>query len=188
MRPIRVLADGVKLVRPLLRWSLRAHTEAFCRENGIRYRIDPMNDDPAFTRVRVRKTIIPNLAQLNPRIVETLARTAELMRTADVETGTGGHKLSEAETREGRKVGRDDPGGLRLSDLKTLERQELYAELRLWLRGSRGNLRSIGLKHIEAIERLIFSRKSGRKVELPGGGAVEKHRGSLVFRNIKVEK
>jgi hypothetical protein len=44
------------------------------------------------------------------------------------------------------------------------------------------------LKHIEAIERLILSPKSGKEVELPGGGRVVKQSGLLRFTNIKVEK
>jgi hypothetical protein len=40
--------------------------------------------------------------------------------------------------------------------------------------GNRGNLRVWELKHIESIEKLIFSRKSGRTIELPGGEIVTK--------------
>jgi hypothetical protein len=44
------------------------------------------------------------------------------------------------------------------------------------------------LKHIEAIERLINSRKSGKTAELPGRQAVSKQSGRLVFKAIMVEK
>jgi tRNA(Ile)-lysidine synthase TilS/MesJ len=33
-----------------------------------------MNDDLKFTRVRIRKTILPALEKLNPKIIETLAK------------------------------------------------------------------------------------------------------------------
>jgi hypothetical protein len=52
---------------------------------------------------------------------------------------------------------------------------------------NRGNLRGLQLKHIENIERLIHSRKSGREIELPGLKSVSKRRGMLVFNDIKVE-
>ena len=151
---------------------MRADTEWYCREREIEFRSDPMNEDEAFTRVRIRRTIIPQLAELNPKIVETLARTAELLRTPDGETA----KQPDIEQAP------------RLSALRELSRSELYRELRSWLRAKRGNLRSLNLKHIEAIERLILSPKSGKTAELPGGGAVVKHAGRLEFRNIKVEK
>jgi hypothetical protein len=64
----------------------------------------------------------------------------------------------------------------------------LYAVLRQWLEAARGDLRQIDLKHIEAIERLIFSPKSGRRIELPGGEIIIKKQGKLFFENSKVEK
>jgi tRNA(Ile)-lysidine synthase len=171
---VRQLDGPVLLVRPLLSWARREDTERFCREHDIACRTDRMNDDEAFTRVRLRKTVIPLLAELNPKIVETLARTSDLLRQII------------AETEDRSDVTGDDT--LRLAALKTLSKAELYSQLRGWLRMRRGNLRSLQLKHIEAIERLILSRKSGKTVELPGGGTVVKQGGSLVFSNIKVEK
>jgi tRNA(Ile)-lysidine synthase TilS/MesJ len=132
-----------------------------------------MNSDETFTRVRIRKTIIPMLAEINPRIVETLARTADLLQHLERKPGA-------APQESGTTI---DAG-----ELKVLPRSELYAELRAWLRSNRGSLRSVHLKHIEAIERLLSSRKSGKTVELPGGGRVVKEGGRLVFSNIKVEK
>jgi tRNA(Ile)-lysidine synthase len=178
MHRIRDLAEGVLLARPLLGWARREDTEGYCRENDIRFRTDRMNDDTAFTRVRIRKAILPALAELNPRIIETLARTADLLGNNAGDHASNSHEAASD----------DPPAGLRLAEVKSLSKPELYAELRKWLRRTRGDLRSIQLKHIEAIERLIHSRKSGKTAELPGRGAVVKEGGSLVFKNIKVEK
>ena len=60
--------------------------------------------------------------------------------------------------------------------------------LRGWLREVRGGLRGLQLKHIEAVERLILSQKSGKTVELPGRGRVVKGSGRLTFENIRVDK
>jgi hypothetical protein len=60
--------------------------------------------------------------------------------------------------------------------------------LRAWLAARRGDLRRLDLKHLEAVERLIFSRKSGRFVELPGGETITKTNGMLVFTERKVVK
>lgn len=170
MPSVRELESNVQLIRPLLSWASREDTENFCRDSGVKYRRDRMNDDDAFTRVRIRKTIIPELRKMNPRIVETLARTAELMRRGEGEKGRAGE------------------GELVLSELKRLEKPELYEVLRTWLRGTRGNLRGVQWKHIEAIERLIFSPKSGKTAEIPGGGRVVKGGGRLRFEKIKVDK
>jgi tRNA(Ile)-lysidine synthase len=141
-----------------------------------------MNEDMSFKRVRVRKILLPVLTDLNPKIVETLARTAGLLRSVnfsdDKETGGVDDLASEGV----------QAGDLLTANLKTLDKPELYRTLRSWLRKHRGDLRSISFKHLESIERLIFSQKSGRLVELPGGGNVTRGRGRLTYGNIKVDK
>lgn len=175
MRRVRELDDGILLVRPLLSWAVRADTTAYCRDNRIDFRTDRMNEDEAFTRVRIRKTVLPLLAEINPKIVNTLSNTAALLLDRPTsETGTAASSGASA--------------ALLLKDLKDLPRPKLYSEIRSWLGAKRGGLRSIQLKHIEAVERLVLSRKSGKTVELPGGARISKHGGRLSFSNIKVEK
>lgn len=179
MQPIRLIESGgighidaqIRLVRPLLRWAKREDTESFCSEVGIDYRSDTMNDDLAFTRVRIRKTLIPLLKEFNPKIIDTLANTSEL--------------LSHEETANSASVKPTE--SLSLKSLKTLTKADMYRTIRSWISLKRGNLRSLQLKHIEAIARLALSRKSGQRVELPGG-VVVKSSGELVFEQIKVEK
>lgn len=66
--------------RPLLGLR-RATTEAFCVDSGLTPWRDPHNDDPAFTRVRVRRAVLPVLErELGPGVAEALARTAEQLR------------------------------------------------------------------------------------------------------------
>jgi hypothetical protein len=77
---------------------------------------------------------------------------------------------------------------LELKALRTLLKPKLYQMLRKWLAVNRGNLRGLDLKHIEAIERLISSRGSGRLIELPGGESILKKNGKLFFQRTKVEK
>ena len=167
----------ILLVRPLLNWATRADTENFCRENEIEYRCDTMNEDLAFKRVRVRKFLLPLLTEFNPKIVETLAQTARLLSD----------EISIAENTEDQKPNPENKF-LQLKELKSLSKSILYRTLREWLEFNRGNLRGLELKHIEAIERLIFSRKSGTTIELPDGEIVVKKNGKLSFKIFKVEK
>ncbi|GAA4362500.1 tRNA lysidine(34) synthetase TilS [Nocardioides caricicola] len=68
------------VVRPLLDVA-RADTVTACQVEGISYWDDPHNSDPAYTRVRVRRTVLPMLEeQLGPGVAETLARTADQLR------------------------------------------------------------------------------------------------------------
>ncbi|WP_291054890.1 tRNA lysidine(34) synthetase TilS [Herbiconiux sp.] len=70
-------------LRPLL-GIRRAQTEAFCTDSDLTPWHDPHNDSERFTRVRVRRSVLPVLeAELGPGIAEALARTAEQLREDD---------------------------------------------------------------------------------------------------------
>jgi tRNA(Ile)-lysidine synthase len=170
IRTVRDLGDRCKLVRPLISWARRSATEAYCHEIGIEYRFDSMNEDEAFTRVRIRKVLLPLLRDFNPKIVERLADTARLLRENASETP----EIS--------------PQTLSLADLRLLSESEFAAAVRGWLAAKRGDLRGIELKHIDAVRRLVNSRKSGKTVELPGFGLVTKSAGKLSFSKNNVEK
>ncbi len=167
----------IQLVRPLLNWAKREDTENFCRSNEIESRHDAMNDDLKFSRVRIRKILLPMLKEFNPKIVETLARTAEHLAVIS-------HQLSE---NQAPKTENQEPT-LELEDLRDVFPSMRQTVLREWLRNNRGNLRGLQSKHFEAIENLIFSRKSGKIVELPNGASVLKQGGKIHFQKAKVEK
>jgi tRNA(Ile)-lysidine synthase len=158
------------LIRPLLTWAKRIHTEGFCRDLGVEYRYDTMNEDTAFRRVQIRKVLLPLLEDLNPNIIETLANTASLMQ-------------DRTDGRSDADIGDE----LRLADLRSLHQADVYGTIRSWLRHHRGNSRAIGLKHIQSVERLALSEKSGRVAELPGGATVLRSGGKLVYRDKRVE-
>jgi tRNA(Ile)-lysidine synthase len=167
-------APTVILARPLIRWAKRRDTEGLCRENDVAFISDPMNEDLNFRRVWVRKVVIPMLQEANPKIIETVCRTAELMRSPWA-------TLPEPDSLE------HPTGNLDLKHLRTLPKGDLYPILRDWIRLRRGGLRGIGLKHVDAIAALIHSTKSGRVAEVPGG-AVIKHDGRLEWHPKKAEK
>jgi tRNA(Ile)-lysidine synthase len=169
---IRNPKSKIALARPLLSWAKREDTEKFCRENKIDFRNDAMNEDLKFKRVRVRKILLPLLKEFNPKIIETLAKTANLIQTEPK------NKDQKPETKN---------QYLTLKELKNLSHSTLYEVLREWLEVNRGNLRQLELKHIEAIERLIFSRKSGKIVELPNGETVVKEQGKLTLKRENIE-
>jgi len=71
-------APPVPLVRPLLGIS-RSHIHAYLRAYDTPWREDSTNTDTNRPRARLRHVILPALADLNPAIHATLARTAELL-------------------------------------------------------------------------------------------------------------
>ncbi len=179
----------IRLVRPLLNWAKREDTENFCGLNKIEFRHDALNDDLAFKRVRVRKILIPLLQEFNPKIIETLAKTSELLNDSAEYIAAGNRQSAENFSLEERETKTEDEiKNLSLKDLKDVFPSIRRTILREWLKDNRGNLRRLELKHIEAVEKLIFSRKSGKVVELPDGELVLKKNGKLYFQKTKVEK
>ena len=166
------------LVRPLLNWAKRSDTEKFCHDGAIEFRYDSMNEDLAFRRVRIRRVLLPLLQDFNPKIIERLAATAALLRDEHDEL----ERLSIQPLNEASKE------ELKTRDLTNLSPSMRRRILRAWLENRRGDLRRLDLKHLEAIESLIFSRKSGRFVELPDGETIVKTNGMLVFTERKVVK
>lgn len=164
---------GITVVRPLLRWAKRRDTENFCLENKIDFRRDPMNEDLNFRRVWVRKVLLPMMEEANPKIVESLCRTSELLVEPSASVGDELPKPTQGSS-------------LDLAHLKTLEKADLFPVLRDWIKLNRGSLRGIVVKHTEAIFDLIHSKKSGRVAELPGGDVV-KHDGRLSWNPRKPE-
>ena len=162
---ISELKPQIELVRPLLRWGKRSDTEDYCRENSIEFRNDAMNDDVSFKRVRIRKELIPMLETMNPKIVETLAATADLMRHS-------GEIL---------RIHTPTPSELIIEELRQMSESEAVNEIRNWLIAKRGSSRQLTVKHIMAVKRLAFSEKSGRYGELPSGGRVTRGGGKLVY-------
>src|SRR5205823_1308233 len=56
------------------------HLEQAARRARYEFRTDEMNNDEAFARVRVRTQLLPLMQSFNPKLVEALARTAEVLR------------------------------------------------------------------------------------------------------------
>jgi tRNA(Ile)-lysidine synthase len=143
-----------------------------------------MNEDEAFARVRVRRQLLPLLETFNVRAVETLARTARLLRD-DAEA-------LQAEARELLKAAsaRNTSGqpSLCVNMLASAHASVRRRALRLWLAHARGDLRRLELVHLLGVEKLLFGERGGRVAELPGAGRVERKRGWLIFHAEKVEK
>lgn len=67
------------ILRPFLQ-TRRAGIVAWLQSIGQPWREDTSNQDPAFTRSRIRHTLLPQLAAFNPRVAEQLARLATIAR------------------------------------------------------------------------------------------------------------
>jgi tRNA(Ile)-lysidine synthase len=155
---IRPSAPG--LIRPLLEVR-RAETEAFCRALGLRPRRDPMNRDPSFLRVAVRRRVLPQVERATGRgVAESLARTAGLLRE-------DARFLDELAASSARGVLVRDARGMRLAAgrLSKLPRPVQTRVVRTALAEAGVAAES---RHVDAVLDLAAGRP-GRRAALPAG-------------------
>jgi tRNA(Ile)-lysidine synthase len=185
--PVRDIAPGsqVKLVRPLLSWGRRSDTEDYCRRRHIDYRADEMNDDETFSRVRVRKQLLPLMKSFNNRVVEALSRTATLLNEdAAALSAEAGRVLELADQHPGKNSETSVPS-LSVSVLLQSPAAVRRRALREWISRSRGDLNRVEMVHLIAVEKLLADGRGGRVAELPGGMLVTRRRGILELSHKK---
>jgi tRNA(Ile)-lysidine synthase len=187
IEPVRSLDTGqdVLLVRPLLRWARRAATEKYCREREAEFRVDEMNRDERFARVRVRQQLLPLMQTFNGRVVEALARTAELLREDAAALRGAAEKLLDEASVGGTPTEVDvtiHASPLRVDVLAGAPVALRRRALRLWIERGRGDLRRLEMVHLLAVEKLLTGERGGRIALLPGGSTVTRLRGRLLFR------
>jgi tRNA(Ile)-lysidine synthase len=159
----RPLAPGVELVRPLLEVT-QAEVLAYLEAEGQPFRSDRTNADLGFTRNRIRRDLLPRLAQeYNPAVVDVLCRLAaqaeEVFREEEADARA---LLAAAE--------RPRAGALVVFDRSTLagapRRLVREAFRQVWERES-WPLGEMGFDHWERLVAVAFG--GAEAVDLPGG-------------------
>lgn len=157
--------DGCPVWRPLLDIT-RDQTTASAAARGLPVWHDPMNDDPAYARVRARTQALPTLeAALGPGISEALARTGtQLAADADAlddwAAAVQATHTSGTETRAS------------LAALPAALRTRL---LRSWLHALTARPQEVTAAHISAVDALATGRRLG-KVSVPSAAEVVRTR------------
>jgi tRNA(Ile)-lysidine synthase len=147
-------------------------TTQSCFEQEIDYWSDPHNENQEFTRVRVRKNILPHLeSELGPGIIEALGRTAKILR----EDADALDQLA-AEYRTAHP-------DLVVEDLAALPKAIRIRVLRAAIYEAGAPLGSITASHIEPVEALITSWRGQGEASLPGGVKVSRISGRLSLSN-----
>ena len=150
------------LFRPMLQVS-RAEVLDHLSSRGLQWRDDPSNSDRRFARNRVRHDLLPYLEeQFNPRVKETLARTARLL--ADE-----ARLMQTLSRREGPSLDLRD--GAVVLDVQALRRAHPALARLALRRGLReaGGLEGVSALHVERVLAICRSRTaSGRRLSLPG--------------------
>jgi len=187
MEAIRPLRQGstIQIVRPLLSWARRSDTEGFCRRLGVEFALDEMNKDERFARARVRHQLLPLMESFNKRIVETLSRTASLLREDSSTLSADATRLLERAREAASISGKSVRPSVNVKLLAAAPPALRRRALRLWLAEGRGDLRRVERVHLLGVERLLEGSKGGRVAELPDGTKVRRVRDRL---ELMVEK
>jgi tRNA(Ile)-lysidine synthase len=82
-RVVRANAMPITLWRPLINES-KTELEAYAKEHKLKWIEDPSNQDRKFRRNAIRKDIIPKLEKIQPEAIANLARSAALLRDAQI--------------------------------------------------------------------------------------------------------
>jgi tRNA(Ile)-lysidine synthase len=82
-RVVRADATPITLWRPLINES-RAELEAYAKEHKLKWIEDPSNQDRKYRRNAIRKDILPKLEKIQPEAVANLARSAALLKDAQI--------------------------------------------------------------------------------------------------------
>jgi len=166
------------IIRPLFYLS-RAEILDFLSREGLPYMTDSSNATPLFLRNRIRNRLIPELsAAYNPKIVESLCHTAEILREED------GYIRAEADRiLKGWGIAPEKKEKLiPLESFLTLHPALQGRIVKHLLESSAPSGRGgIGYRHVKAV--LALSRqdlnRSAVSIDLPAGVRVERREGTL---------
>lgn len=154
-----------RILRPLLSVS-RAEVEAYAAARRLAFRTDRSNASDVYLRNRVRHHLLPLLARgYNPRIVESLAALASLMREDESALTEEAASLFVAGAREAGGAVYLATEALRGVPPAIARRVFQAAFQRVRPEGARGR-HALTRRHLEALSRLL-SRDAA--VGLPGG-------------------
>jgi tRNA(Ile)-lysidine synthase len=166
-------------VRPLLGIP-RETTVQFCADSGLQPWLDPHNDDESYTRVRVRKTVLPLLERiLGPGIREALVRTADQLREDSDALDHFAHEIAE-------DLAEHSEAGISLP-VRALQVQPAALRQRL-IRLAILSEFHVSISRVQTLEvaRLVTDWRGQGAVHLPGL-RVERQAGLLLFRANGVE-
>nr|SBO90927.1 tRNA(Ile)-lysidine synthetase [Nonomuraea gerenzanensis] len=163
--------------RPLLHLP-RQTTVAACRAQNLTPWDDPHNDDPRYTRVRVRRTVLPVLeSELGPGVAEALARTAALAREdADA--------LDEWAESAFQNCALSDIGAsvkLMVAELEKVPAAVRKRVLRRAAIAAGCPSGALSATHVLAVDRLITHWRGQKAVDLPGGLSAVRRYGTLII-------
>ncbi|MFH1259737.1 MAG: tRNA lysidine(34) synthetase TilS [Elusimicrobiota bacterium] len=155
--PIRKLGNSdVELIRPLL-YLRRKEIERYLKISQLSFRFDETNRHTVFRRNRIRRELLPLLAEYNPRIRESLSHLAGILYEENLYWDKRIAALYP-------KIAARYKNQTAI-DLSKLLRYNSFLQTKLLQRFLPGET---GFTHWQAVQRLIARREGSGEVALPG--------------------
>ena len=175
------MRDG-KFIRPLIEIS-RREIISFLNKTGIPYRQDSSNENKRYLRNQIRSELIPYLKEkFNPRIEQSLAQMAEILRQEDElirQNVAHALKSSFIQRQQNRIL-------LKIADINKLHpaiRLRLFKTLLESLSPAKNGFSFI---HVKSLDNLAQKCESGKRVVLPLGIEARREYDDLILEKKKI--
>lgn len=162
-----------KIIRPLIK-SHRSQIEAYLFKKNASYIQDETNCMEVYTRNKIRMDVIPKLQQLNPNIVETLAKTAQILAEEN------NFIQCEAEEAYNNCILPGDNIALNTDILCSYHPALQKRVLRLAIQSAVGTVKDFSYIHANSLVELAYGG-NGRKINLSNGFTAEKSYGKIIL-------
>ena len=145
--------NGIKIIRPLI-LATRGEIIEYLSEKGVSFVTDKTNYDEKYTRNFIRQSIVPELEKVNSQAVKNISALSERARVdEDFIDGFASFCFERGEA----------------SDISKLRAFHPAVRSRVLMKASRAaGAGTLSFVHIEALEKLVKTGKSGDRCELPG--------------------
>ncbi len=171
IRPVRE-----NVIRPLIDVT-REEVLNYLRTTGLEYVSDPSNSKPVYTRNKIRLEILPIFKRFNPRIIETLASEAALLRDEEDAAESCLSKIAERVM-----IQEGDCVSLKREDFTALP--QAFKRRILRRAAALSGVQSSDLSSVQIDDAIAFmaASQTGRAMHLPYGLHIEREYGKFVIR------
>ena len=180
---------GIPVIRPLLDVT-RSEIEDYCAANRLEPVIDHTNNEPIYTRNKIRLEILPLLEQYNPNIIAGLTRLGRIAAAdkdclwQQAEAAYGKLRIAGEAKEGGCNAGETKEGGVSvvldregLAVLPEAIRHRVIAKAF----GEAGLVSDISEERLQAADAIILKKQAPKTVEFPRGHRLTVKKGRAIF-------
>lgn len=180
---------GIPVIRPLLDVA-RSEIEDYCAANDLEPVIDHTNNEPIYTRNKIRLEILPLLEQYNPNIIAGLTRLGRIAAAdkdclwQQAEEAYGKLRIAGGAEMAGCNAsGAEEGGGSIVLDREGLATLPAAIRHRVIAKafGEAGLVSDISEERLQAADAIILKKQAPKTVEFPRGHRLTVKKGRAIF-------